>query len=82
MYAAVWYKELYDTGGVRINGALAQLARASALQAECRGFESLRLHQISKDKRAHNKEGYLGKVEHIYNWALRKRKRWAYSSVG
>ena len=26
-------------------GALTQLARVSALQAGCRGFESLRLHQ-------------------------------------
>ena len=29
-----------------VNGALAQLARASALQAECQGFESLKLHHI------------------------------------
>ena len=29
----------------RVYGVLAQLARASALQAECQGFESLRLHQ-------------------------------------
>ena len=29
----------------RTHGALAQLARASALQAECQGFESLKLHQ-------------------------------------
>ena len=28
-------------------GALAQLARASALQAECQGFESLKLHQYT-----------------------------------
>ncbi len=28
-----------------MTGALAQLARASALQAECQGFESLKLHQ-------------------------------------
>ncbi len=32
---------------MRDNGALAQLARASALQAECQGFESLKLHQPS-----------------------------------
>ena len=31
---------------VRSRGALAQLARASALQAECQGFESLRLHHF------------------------------------
>ena len=40
---------LPGTGGmVRSAGlrALTQLARVSALQAECRGFESLRLHQI------------------------------------
>ena len=29
-----------------LKGALAQLARAPALQAGCRGFEPLRLHQI------------------------------------
>ena len=28
------------------DGAVAQLARAPALQAGCRGFEPLRLHQI------------------------------------
>ncbi len=33
-----------------VNGALAQLARASALQAECQGFESLKLHQIFEFK--------------------------------
>ena len=40
-------KELYNRRTVRreSEGALAQLARASALQAECQGFESLRLHQ-------------------------------------
>ena len=27
-----------------VQGALTQLARVSALQAECQGFESLRLH--------------------------------------
>ena len=31
-------------------GALTQLARVSALQAGCRGFESLRLHQRVPDK--------------------------------
>jgi hypothetical protein len=30
-----------------MTGALAQLARASALQAECQGFESLKLHQYT-----------------------------------
>ena len=33
-----------------VNGALAQLARASALQAECQGFESLKLHQFFEFK--------------------------------
>ena len=32
-------------GAYKIRGALAQLARAPALQAGCQGFESLRLHQ-------------------------------------
>ena len=31
------------------DGAVAQLARAPALQAGCRGFEPLRLHQIPYD---------------------------------
>ena len=37
-------------GGLRdrMTGALAQLARASALQAECQGFESLKLHQYKE----------------------------------
>ena len=32
--------------GGKTHGAVAQLARAPALQAGCRGFEPLRLHQI------------------------------------
>ena len=32
---------------IRFQGAVAQLARAPALQAGCRGFEPLRLHQAT-----------------------------------
>ena len=38
-------KTLY-VDSVLENGALAQLARAPALQAGCQGFESLMLHQF------------------------------------
>ena len=56
-----------------VNGALAQLARASALQAECQGFESLKLHHFFEFK-------LLFK---IYGACLvGKLPKWAYSSVG
>ena len=42
-------KEKKITADRTVNGALAQLARASALQAECQGFESLKLHHIKKE---------------------------------
>ena len=55
-----------------VNGALAQLARASALQAECQGFESLKLHQFIEFK-----------LLLIYGACLvGKLPEWAYSSVG
>ena len=45
----------YMNGGTEVlsdqtQGAIAQLARASALQAECQGFESLWLHHIFKSR--------------------------------
>ena len=43
-------KEKKITADRTVNGALAQLARASALQAECQGFESLKLHQFFEFK--------------------------------
>ena len=36
--------ESVEGNGIEKNGALAQLARAPALQAGCQGFESLMLH--------------------------------------
>ena len=38
--------DIASVKGNKKNGALAQLARAPALQAGCQGFESLMLHQI------------------------------------
>ena len=55
-----------------VNGALAQLARASALQAECQGFESLKLHQFFEFKLLFRYGACL----------VGKLPKWAYSSVG
>ena len=56
----------------RTHGALAQLARASALQAECQGFESLKLH--------HMLLGGEQLLRGLPRWEA--AGEWAYSSVG
>ena len=52
-------------GAYKIRGALAQLARAPALQAGCQGFESLRLHQDMQERVGKNRRRRNGRIAQL-----------------
>ena len=73
------YRFVIDMLATGSYGAVAQLARAPALQAGCQGFESLQLHQLGRGRQ-------ISRKTMCYRYSILNPEpdnlSWAYSSAG